>query len=564
MGYALQVFVSSTCYELRDLRASIKIWLENLGLTPLMSDESGFPHVDGMQPYATCLRVLEDCPLVIAVIDRHYGQGFDNWSPYPQHRGCAPTHAELRHALDLGKRVLIYVQRDTWNFYEVWRKNPKAFATSAPHGLDERTLQMFHELKQRRPVPWMTHFADVTELLQSLNSEFVNQLYAQLREREKETTDLASYVLEKLLDAAPEVREKIASELNPSLIVDRETLRQQLTVLETQLERMKGSTQETIDRLEREKNEVRGRMDAVAQQVKHTTLLLAKAAIKDVSWLDFVRRTMMPKQPGRIPFHHSAEVAFRGFNTASGQRQRPLLNEVTWSKLPYTENGLHRGYKAGILFKGGMFSPGVTFSCRRRTDNGQAPGNTEHPWQQPNIYFGDYLEVSSDDDEIEGPLSWRDYEFQVRNPEGQTSEWVPFTYPFNEELLETVRAGSLERGNALFAEGKFAESVEPLRKAYVFSDRILGVAHEETLRIKLALEAARGRAALAKLRFRAGDEVSVISGSHAGKFGVVEELQLNHLHAYVIKLSDGEVARASDEQVAEAPAGQRKSSASTA
>jgi hypothetical protein len=59
MGYVLHVFVSSACHELRDLRASIKAWLVNLGLKPLMSDESGFPHVDGMPLDATCLRALE-------------------------------------------------------------------------------------------------------------------------------------------------------------------------------------------------------------------------------------------------------------------------------------------------------------------------------------------------------------------------------------------------------------------------------------------------------------------------------------------------------------------------
>src|SRR5580658_9538797 len=39
MSYALQVFVSSTCYDLRDLRAAVRNWLEQFRLTPLMSDE---------------------------------------------------------------------------------------------------------------------------------------------------------------------------------------------------------------------------------------------------------------------------------------------------------------------------------------------------------------------------------------------------------------------------------------------------------------------------------------------------------------------------------------------
>lgn len=190
---------------------------------------------------------------------------------------------------------------------------------------------------------------------------------------------------------------------------------------------------------------------------------------------------MLPKQPGRVPFHNSVEVAMRGYHTAGG-RQTPILREVTWTKLPYTENGLHRGFKAGILFKGGQFTPGITFTHRRRGETGPPPGNTDYFWLLPNTYFGDYLEVSCSDDDIESPLSWRDYEFQVKNPEGQKSEWVLFTYPFNDDMLQKVRGESSDMGKKLLAERRAAEAIEPLRKAYVFSDRMLGIEHEETLR----------------------------------------------------------------------------------
>jgi hypothetical protein len=93
--------------------------LEDLGMTPVMSDEAGFPRFNGMPPYASCLRALEECPLVIGVVDRFYGTTFDDWGPYPEYKGLSPTHAELRHALKLGKRVLIYVQNGTWIFYEM-------------------------------------------------------------------------------------------------------------------------------------------------------------------------------------------------------------------------------------------------------------------------------------------------------------------------------------------------------------------------------------------------------------------------------------------------------------
>ena len=548
MSSTLRVFVSSACFELRDLRASIRTWLTGLGLTPVMSDEGGFAHHAGMPPYATCLRELEDCPLVIGVIDRYYGKAFDDWGPYPQYKGCAPTHAELRHALDKRKTVLLYVQNDTWNFYEVWRKNRNAFDSSRPTGLDVGTLELFEELKQRNPAPWIEHFADVSEVISSLNKQFVNQIYRHLRDQEREAADIAEYLLEKISTVAPEVREKIAAGLNPSLLADSDKLQRKLADIEAQLAETQGKTQEKIDTLVREKNEVQARFVTVSQQLRHTSLMLARAATRDVPWLDFIRRTMMPKQPGRVPFHHSAEVALRGYKPAGGQLT-PVLREVTWSKLPEYEDNLHRGYKAAIVFRGSNFVPGITFTHRRRGESEPPTGNTDYFWRLPSIYFGDYLEVSSSDDEPEASLGWRDYEFQVKNPEGQKSEWVVFSYPFNDEELNGIRIDSLAIGKSLLEKGNAREAEEPLRKGMAFCYRMLGMQHPETIQARALLERARDEAALAKLRFREGDHLKVISGTHAGKSGVVERLLLRHVHAYLIKPTEGEPFQASDPQV---------------
>jgi hypothetical protein len=48
MGFAPNVFVSSSCYELRDLRARLQEWLSGMGFNPILSEVDGFPHTDGM------------------------------------------------------------------------------------------------------------------------------------------------------------------------------------------------------------------------------------------------------------------------------------------------------------------------------------------------------------------------------------------------------------------------------------------------------------------------------------------------------------------------------------
>ena len=89
----------------------------------------------------------------------------------------------------------------------------------------------------------------------------------------------------------------------------------------------------------------------------------------------------------------------------------------------------------------------------QRVGAGLPAGNTDYHWQMPSIYFGDYLELASGDNEPEAALSWRGYEFQTRNPTGRTSEWIAFTYPFDDTKLFAILEENMQEGRRLAAAG---------------------------------------------------------------------------------------------------------------
>lgn len=76
MSLPIAVFVSSGCYELRDIRVSIRDLLKNFGITSMLSEDKGFPHESGVKPYVTCLDTMEQCPLVVGVLEREYGLNY--------------------------------------------------------------------------------------------------------------------------------------------------------------------------------------------------------------------------------------------------------------------------------------------------------------------------------------------------------------------------------------------------------------------------------------------------------------------------------------------------------
>ena len=356
-------------------------------------------------------------------------------------------------------------------------------------------------------------------------------------------------ILEKLDALAPELRHKILVQIDPSLIEKVESLRAAHDQLEQQLNDTRHKSRERVAELEAQTARMASSLQQAQTALTSSRLALTSAALKDQSWLTMIQTQLMPRQTGRIPFHNSQEVAFRGYHAAAGGMSAPLLQQVTWSLVAYQENGLHRGYRGALIFKGNNFAPGAVFTSRRKGEEFPV-GKGDYFWRLPNIYFGDYLEVATSDDEPESSLSWRDYEFQVKNPEGRVSEWVTFTYAFDDVLLERVRTEAFQIGIKLLEEGNASEAIEPLRKAYAFSDRMFGIEAQETLEKKVFWDRAIDEAALSKLRFRVGNRLKVVSGEKAGISGTVEKLLLRQVYAYVIRPSDGEeFFQASDAQV---------------
>lgn len=298
-------------------------------------------------------------------------------------------------------------------------------------------------------------------------------------------------------------------------------------------------------RLQAEKDQFYEKMTRLNQRAEAAQMMLNMAAARDVRWLTHVRTTMMPKQPGRVPFHNAAEVALRGYHCSV--RQKPILERVTWSPLPYNEGGLHRGYHAGLILTGGQFAPGVAIAKRFKGAPENGAPDMSNLWQQPNIYFGDYLEIASSV-EVDGPVSWRGMEFCVRSPEGLASDWVEFCFDFDDRKLLKDLGELCSEGERHLSEGRAGAAVEPLRRSWVISRALFGWGSDEYIRHEKIWNRAVDEAALEKLRFREGADLRIVSGPHEGKSGKVRKILTRHLHAYVIAVG-GEEVQAADQQV---------------
>ena len=184
---SVPIFISSVHYGLEDLRGELCRFIEeDLGATAYISSEGGFPDQPDMPPYAQCLKVLEDCLITIGIIDRRYGQRFDEWGDYTQYKGLSPTHAELRHAITEKKRLFIFVREDVYSYYDIYRNNKDDFSNlSLPPRLDVRSLELLAEIKRHKPAPWIEGFKDIRDIKKSFQKRLLSDLAQALKEKEK-------------------------------------------------------------------------------------------------------------------------------------------------------------------------------------------------------------------------------------------------------------------------------------------------------------------------------------------------------------------------------------------
>ena len=118
----LTVFISSTCYDLKDCRAELARHLEELGCHVLASDDplrfEVSPTEDSIQ---SCLLNVANADVVLCIVDQRYGAPL----PSGEYSGVSATHAEVRHAKKLGKPLYFFIRQEAFTEWAILKRAPE-------------------------------------------------------------------------------------------------------------------------------------------------------------------------------------------------------------------------------------------------------------------------------------------------------------------------------------------------------------------------------------------------------------------------------------------------------
>lgn len=112
----LRVFISSTCFDLLDLRTELRTFLEENGFSVALSEDAFSPFLvdPTADSIASCINNVESSDVLLCILDGRYGTPLTT----SQFTDLSATHAEIRKARDIGRPIFYFIREFAWLDYQ--------------------------------------------------------------------------------------------------------------------------------------------------------------------------------------------------------------------------------------------------------------------------------------------------------------------------------------------------------------------------------------------------------------------------------------------------------------
>ncbi len=156
------VFISSTCYDLGETRATLKSFFESLGLHPLLSEFNSFPLNPDIGTVENCVDVVRRrADLFVLIVGGRYGTPTDS--------GKSITNLEYLEARAKGIPIYTFVSKAILHTLPVWRNNRDGNFAGV---VDCNKLFEFVEALYSAQEQWVYPFERAVDITTTLRAQF--------------------------------------------------------------------------------------------------------------------------------------------------------------------------------------------------------------------------------------------------------------------------------------------------------------------------------------------------------------------------------------------------------
>lgn len=156
------VFVSSTCYDLKQVREDLKDFFEtNYGFQTMLSEFDSFPIDPCIGTFENCLNnVDKSVDIFILIVGTRYG--------YVTENGKSITNLEYLHAKAKGIPIFVFIDKQLYNQLIIWENNKEAdFSTVVDNPqIYKFVSEIYNESKQ-----WIYTYESVRDITTTMKHQ---------------------------------------------------------------------------------------------------------------------------------------------------------------------------------------------------------------------------------------------------------------------------------------------------------------------------------------------------------------------------------------------------------
>ena len=160
----MKIFLSSTCYDLTDLRAIVEDYFKKKGEILLLSDRNSFPINPREHRHDICLLNAKSADLFLLFLDKRFG------APYYKDKNISITWAEYRIAKENNVPIFVLIRENVFNERETWKVNGRKDDFKPAFTDKVETFKFIDEIQLANEGPWIGQFNNAVDVLEKMEN----------------------------------------------------------------------------------------------------------------------------------------------------------------------------------------------------------------------------------------------------------------------------------------------------------------------------------------------------------------------------------------------------------
>lgn len=193
-----RVFISSTFYDLKQVRFNIGDFIKNLGYEAVMHERSGVAYTQNEPLEQDCYHELASCDIVVCVIGNHFGSRSAG-------NELSITMNEIQTAIKNRKKVYIFIAKDVYIENRTYEYNKENGNFKSAYTDNLKIHEFISELKNNNRV-LIESFDTTDEIISTLKLQFAG-LFQNLLAHDASKSE--STVVMDLSETASEIKDSV-------------------------------------------------------------------------------------------------------------------------------------------------------------------------------------------------------------------------------------------------------------------------------------------------------------------------------------------------------------------